>query len=675
MKRASRQQKILSIDPWLQNYASDIRLRMERHAKTRQILLGDYADLSSFANGYLYYGIHRSSDGWVYREWAPGADEIHLIGDFNGWNRTSHPLNRIGEGGNWEIRLKGKDALRHGQRIKIQITRNGERFDRIPLYIHRVLQNSDGSFDGQIWSPEQPFEWTDGGYGKRKIAPLFIYEAHIGMAQEEGKIGTYNEFTDNVLPRIHKDGYNAVQLMAIMEHPYYASFGYQVSNFFAPSSRFGTPDELKRLVNRAHELGMMVFLDLVHSHACANTNEGIACFDGTDDQFFHKGERGWHSAWGTKVFNYGKHEVIHFLLSNIKYWQEEFHFDGFRFDGVTSMLYLNHGLGESFVGGYGKYFSLNTDVEAVTYLQLATELIHAVNPFAVAIAEDMSGMPGMCLPIRYGGIGFDYRLGMGAPDYWIRMIKSGAPENWNLFEMWSELTTRRPQEKVIGYCESHDQALVGDKTIIFRLADAEMYTGMEKSYHSPAIDRAVSLHKLIRFITLALSCEGYLNFMGNEFGHPEWIDFPREGNGDSYAYARRQWSLADHPQLKYEQLLAFDVAMLKFARKHHLMNALDAENLWIEPEYAIMAFSKGGLVYVFNFHSQRGSEAFFLPVRTLGEGRYRVVFSSDRPEFAGFGNVDEKKEYVTENNPERGIGFRLFVPGLTAIVLEKYREP
>ena len=673
LKRTDTQQKIMKIDPWLQNYASDIRLRMDRHAEVRRALLGDHADLTSFANGYMYYGIHRTETGWVYREWAPSADEMHLIGDFNEWNRESHPMRRVDAGGTWEILLDGADALKHGQRVKVQVTHEGQRFDRIPLYIHKVIQDpSDRSFAGQVWEPEKPFPWTDGGYGRRKIAPLAIYEAHIGMATEDGCIGTYDEFTQNILPRIQKDGYNAVQLMAIMEHPYYASFGYQVSNFFAPSSWYGEPEGLKRLINTAHEMGMLVFLDLVHSHACANTNEGLSMFDGTETQFLRPGAEGWHEAWGSRVFNYGKHEVIHFLLSNIKYWQEEFHFDGFRFDGVTSMIYRNHGLGENFTG-YDKYFSLNTDVEAVTYLQLATELIHAINPFAVAIAEDMSGMPGMCLPIRYGGIGFDYRLGMGVPDFWIRMIKSANCSHWNLYEMWHELTTRRPQEKVIGYCESHDQALVGDKTIIFRLADSEMYTGMDRAYHSPVIDRAIALHKMIRFVTLALACDGYLNFMGNEFGHPEWIDFPREGNGYSFHYARRQWSLADNGYLKYSQLLAFDTAMLKFARKYRVMCKRDAENLWIDPNAAVLAFSKGGLIYVFNFHDTNDARDFTLPVHTVGSGTYDVIFTSDERAFGGFGRVDRMERYPSRPTA-RGESIVLVVPCLTCLVLEKSKK-
>ena len=656
-----KQYKLLKLDKALEPYVSDIDLRMQRFAETSKKLFGKTGDVSTFANGYLYYGFHRTKTGWVYREWAPGADEMHLIGDFNNWNPASHPMTKINEGGVWELELEGEDALKHGQRVKVRVTRKGNSFDRIPLYIKKVIQNkADSSFCGQIWELE-PFKWTDGGYGKLKPGMLCIYEAHIGMAQENERIGTYDEFAENVLPRIKAAGYNTVQLMAIMEHPYYASFGYQVTNFFAPSSWFGEPEGLKRLINKAHEMGLFVFLDLVHSHASGNTNEGLSCFDGTVSQFCHEGERGTHKAWGTKLFNYGKYEVIHFLLSNIKYWQEEFHFDGFRFDGVTSMLYMDHGLGDCFTN-YKQYFSLNTDVEAVTYLQLATELIHEVNPKAIAISEDMSGMPGMCLPVRSGGIGFDYRLGMGLPDYWIRTIKECPDDGWNLFEMWYELTTRRPGEKVVGYCESHDQALVGDKTLIFRLADAEMYTGMDRIYHSYAIDRAIALHKLIRFITLCLAGEAYLNFMGNEFGHPEWIDFPREGNGYSYKYARRQWSLSENGYLKYSQLLAFDKDMLTFARRYRLLYKKDARVLWIDNDRKLIAFEEGEMIFVFSFHPTMDTDDFFIPLEN--DNDYKCIFTSLRPQY-GEAACDETIEYHSNG------GLHVGVKHLSCFVLRK----
>ena len=415
---------------------------------------------------------------------------------------------------------------------------------------------------------------------------------------------------------------------------------------------------------------MYVLLDVVHSHASDNASDGLNLLDGTDNQYFIGGPWGWHPAWGTKLFDYGKYEVLHFLLSNLKYWLEEYHFDGFRFDGVTSMIYHDHGLGSAFTE-YSQYFSLNTNVDAITYLQLANELIHAVNPFAITVAEEMSGMPGMCLPIRSGGVGFDYRLSMGIPDMWIRLLRDYRDDQWDMGKIWYELTTRRPQEKNVGYCESHDQALVGDKTLIFRMADAEMYTGMDKIYHSPVIDRAIALHKMIRFITLVLGSDGYLNFMGNEFGHPEWIDFPRDGNGWSYKYARRQWSLVENGYLKYQWLANFDRAMLKFARKYRVLNKDDAVSLWIDQPNKIIAFSKGELVYVFNFDPERSAASLFLPVHTVGEGRYRAVFSTDEINFGGMDRISKEYVYHTQRVKDKGIGFEVYVPCRTAVVFKR----
>lgn len=672
MKNATGQvpYKILSIDPWLKPYYRDIDLRMQRNTEVRRQLIGDAADLTSFANGYMYFGFNRTEDGWVYREWLPGADEVHLIGDFNDWNRSSHPLTQT-EGGCWEIHLSGADALQHGQRVKIQVRRGKDTFDRIPAYIRRVVQDPlTKQFSGQIWAPPKRFFWTDGSYKKRKLTTPMIYEAHIGMAQEKEGIGSYREFADFNLDRIVELGYNTIQLMAIQEHPYYASFGYQVSNFFAASAWYGEPEDLKYLINRAHEKNLFVLLDVVHSHACPNTGEGLNMLDGTDAQYFLPGQRGWHPAWGTRLFDYAKHEVLHFLLSNLKFWQEEYHFDGFRFDGVTSMIYQDHGLGSNF-SSYDQYFSMNTNVDAITYLQLANELVHAVNPFAITIAEEMSGMPGMAIPIRSGGIGFDYRLSMGVPDYWIKLLKDTRDEDWDIHKLWYELTTRRPKEKNIGYCESHDQALVGDKTLIFRMADAEMYTGMNKSYHSPVIDRAIDLHKLIRFATLVLASDGYLNFMGNEFGHPEWIDFPREGNGWSYKYARRQWSLAQNGLLKYEWLENFDKAMLKFVRKYRVLSKPQAVNLWIDQQKKILAFSRGELLYLFNFNTTQSDPYFYLHAYTVGEGNYRAIFSSDDAEFGGQERITKEYIYTAKNQEGRGLGFEVYIPCRTAAVFQK----
>ena len=653
--------KILKIDPYLAPFAADFDLRMSRYAqKTEQL-----GDLSEFANGYAYFGFHKTPDGWFYREWAPGAEQLYLTGDFCNWQRYAYPLTPL-KNGIWELFLPG-DTLKHGDTVQTLVVSGGKELERIPLYANYVVQDPENhSWNAKVYDPS-PFPWSDEGFKPKK--KLLIYECHIGMAQEEGKVGTYDEFRVNILPRIKKLGYNTIQIMAIMEHPYYASFGYQVTNFFAPSSRFGTPESLKKLIDTAHKMGIAVLLDVVHSHTCLNTREGINEFDGTPYQFFHEGDRGNHPAWNTKCFNYGKNEVIHFLLSNLKYYLTEFHFDGFRFDGVTSMLYHDHGLGVAFTD-YGKYFSMNTDLDAVTYLQLATTLCKQVNPNAILIAEDMSALPGLCLPIKDGGVGFDYRLAMGEPDMWSRLLKEIPDEHWDLHHIYYELTTRRPKEKVIGYCESHDQALVGDKTLMFRLCDAEMYWSMAKDRQSLVIDRGLALHKIIRLLTMTLGGDGYLTFMGNEFGHPEWIDFPREGNGWSYHYCRRQWSLADNRDLKYHYLQDFEKAAVMLCKQSRILGAQDKQ-LWVDNEKKVLVYAKKDLLFVYNLHPENAYEGFPVPTDSLGE--YDVVMSTDDICYGGFGRVAHRS-YTSKTDEQCSPlhpTFRLYLPPRTATVLKK----
>ena len=655
--------KIFEYDPNLKAFEADFDLRKANYEKKKAELLQNATSLAAFANGHMYFGFHKTEDGWIYREWAPAAEAMYLTGDFCGWDRHAHPMTK-GENGVFELFLPGKDTLKDGQKIMTIVVHNGQELDRIPLYANYVSQDPyTTAWTAEISDPEE-FTWTDAGFVPEK--KLFIYECHIGMAQEEGKVGSYWEFMTYTLPRIKALGYNTLQIMAIMQHPYYASFGYQVSNLFAASSWFGKPNDLKALVNAAHEMGITVLLDVVHSHASKNTREGINEFDGTTYQFFHEGAKGDHSAWGTKCFNYGKNEVLHYLLSNLKYWMDEYHFDGFRFDGVTSMLYLDHGLGTAFTGNE-QYFSMNTDTEAVTYLQLANEMVRQVNPNAITIAEDTSAIPGLCLPIADGGIGFDYRLAMGEPDMWIKLLKETPDEWWDLNNIYYELAVRRPHEKVIGYCESHDQALVGDKTIMFRLCDSEMYTGMHKDHQSMVVDRGMALHKLLRLLTMSLGGEGYLTFMGNEFGHPEWIDFPREGNGWSVHYCRRQWSLADNPELKYQYLLAFEKAMVEMAKKNRVVGGADKQ-LALDNTDKTLVYKKGGAYLAFNFHPYNSYDGRLIEVDE--EGEYKVILSSDDYCFGGQGRIWHQT-YKAEKQEDGKIGFKIYLPSRTAVVFKK----
>ncbi|MBQ2916562.1 MAG: alpha amylase C-terminal domain-containing protein [Clostridia bacterium] len=656
--------RIFEFNPQLIPYEKDIELRMELYLKTKKRLLAKGQTLNDFANAHNYYGFHHVKGGWYYREWAPSAQQLYLEGEFNDWKKTSHPLTKL-EGGNWEIFLEGDDVLWDGCKVKVVVDTKLERTERFPLYTKRVVRDPVSLvFDAVVVDDKKTFKWTDKKFkGENE---LYIYEAHVGMAQEEARIGTYIEFADKILPKVKQAGYNTIQLMAIMEHPYYGSFGYQVSNFYAASSWFGAPDDLKYLVNKAHKMGIRVLLDVVHSHAVKNTAEGINMFDGTVWQFFHDGEKGEHPAWGTKCFNYGNDGVLHFLLSNLKFWMEEYHFDGFRFDGITSMLYHDHGLGTDF-NSNDRYFSLNTHTEAITYLQLANELIRQVNPDAITIAEDMSGMPGMCLPIEDGGIGFDYRLGMGLPDLWIKTVKELRDEDWNIFKIWCDMCLRRPGEKTIAYVESHDQALVGDKTMIFRLADAAMYTDMNKDCHNPVIDRAVALHKMIRLLTLGGGGEGYLNFMGNEFGHPEWIDFPREGNGWSYHYCRRQWSLKDNGFLKYQWLGDFDEEMISLAKNNDLFVQQMGDLMLNKEKEQILIFYRHGLLFAFNFNPDQSMANILVPVHQPGE--YTVVLSTDDEKFGGWDRI-EHMTYPTKKFDGKHY-VELYLPARTAVVFKE----
>lgn len=616
---------ILDYDPYLEPFKEDLSLRLFEFARTKKRLLGTDGSLVDFANGYKYFGFQQESKHWTFREWAPNAKRAWLVGDFNNWENNFELKQAYGA--TWEISIPG--MLPVGSKVKVKLLLpSGETVYRVPSYIMFAVPNERHELDGVIVQPK--YDWKNKS-PQLKEAPL-IYEAHIGISTEEYKINSYKEFTRDVLPRIKKAGYNTIQLMAIMEHPLYASFGYQVSNFFAISSRFGQPEDLMELIDQAHGMGLRVLLDVVHSHAVKNIEDGLNYFDGTENQYFHEGERGNHPAWKTKLFNYGKDEVIHFLLSNLKFWLDTYHFDGFRFDGVTSMLYHDHGLGTAFTD-YSKYFSLNTDIEAVTYLMLANELTHLFNPSATTIAEDMSAMPGMALPISSGGIGFDYRLSMGIPDFWIKQLKEKTDNSLDLLSLWWELTTRRPGEKNIGYSESHDQALVGDKTIMMWLADEEIYWKMDLNSQSLKIDRAIALHKLIRLITFSLAGEGYLNFMGNEFGHPEWLDFPRQENHDDFQHARRQWSLADNKDLRFQYLLAFDQAMINLERHYKFLESPEpVQQLWIKNSDKLLAYKKEQLLFVFNFHPSYEQE-----LQLQFPEKPELIFDSDDQKFGGFG--------------------------------------
>ena len=660
-------ERLIANDPYLAPYQKIISRRLQKIFQTRRRLTAGQTSLADFASGHEYFGLHLEDDQWVFREWAPNATGIFLIGDMTGWRESEDYALTSRPNGVWEIRLPA-EKLRHGDLYRLRMHWPGGNGDRIPAYARRVVQDPESLiFNAQVWRPESPYQWQCKNF-RRPADPPLIYEVHIGMSLEEGKIGTYREFTENILPRVTSAGYNTLQIMAIPEHPYYGSFGYQVSSFFAASSRFGTPEELKALIDAAHLSGLAVVIDLIHSHAVSNEVEGLSRFDGTLHQYFHDGPRGRHELWDSRCFDYGKYQVLHFLLSNCRFWLEEYRVDGFRFDGITSMLYLHHGLSKAFTS-YDDYYEEQVDEEALVYLALANDVIHEVRPDAITIAEDVSGMPGLAASAESGGFGFDYRFAMGIPDFWIKLIKEKSDEHWPMGHLWHELTNRRGDEQTISYAESHDQALVGDQSIIFRLIGADMYDQMHMDSDNLKVDRGLALQKMIRLITLATAGNGYMNFMGNEFGHPEWIDFPREGNNWSYHYARRQWHLVDDPNLKYQFLARFDRDMIETAKHHHLLNKNDLRLLYEYDDNKIIIFSRAGLLFAFNFHPEQSYPGYRFEAPS---GTYRLLFSSDDIKYGGHGRLANDEEHLTLLNREpdgETPHLSLYLPNRTALVL------
>lgn len=648
-------ERLSQADPWLKPYSKKLQQRLAYTGVYANKVLED-TPVDTFALGHLHFGLHKTDNGWVFRDWAPAATKIYLVGEFSSWKDDEAYALQQQQNGQWELHVPA-DTFKHLSHYKLHMYWNGGDDYRIPAWATYVVQDPKTKlFDAVVWDPKRPYEWHDQKF-KPNDDPLLIYEAHVGMSGEKADISTYKEFARDVIPRVKASGYTTIQLMAIAEHPYYGSFGYHVSSFFASSSRFGSPDDLRALIDTAHQAGLRVIIDLVHSHAVKNENEGISRYDGTLHQYFHEGNRGNHEQWDSRVFDYGKPQVAHFLLSNCRYWLDEFHVDGFRFDGITSMLYAHHGLEKSF-DHYDEYFK-DIDKDALAYLTLANKLIHEVKPSAITIAEDMSAMPGIAASIKDGGIGFDYRLSMGVPDLWIKHTKDIPDEKWSVSHLYHELTQRRAEEQTIAYAESHDQALVGDKTLMFRLADKDMYDKMRKEDESLVVDRAVALHKMIRLLTASLNGGGYLNFMGNEFGHPEWIDFPREGNDWSYQYARRQWNLAADKKLKYHYLGDFDRVMAKMLR----LLKKDPSHVVTNDGDHVLAFMRGDFLFVFNFHPERSFTDYGIKVP---KGDYSIVISTDGKAFGGFGRIDVGMTYPVFDGQ-----VKVYLPARTAIVLHR----
>ena len=308
----------------INNYNYQINSRLEHFKRQLDEIERNEGSIENFANSYQRYGLHlQPNNDIVYREYAPSAKGISLCGEFNGWNRDQYWAKRD-EFGCWTLTIpnnNGQPAIHHNTKIKCNVVLpDNSRADRNPIWSRYLIQDKGTFlFDAVFWNPPNQYNWNFSGHMSNPHS-LRIYEAHVGMSSNEEKVSTYREFADNIIPRIKRSGYTAVQLMAIAEHADYASFGYHVTNFFAVSSRSGTPEDLKYLIDKAHQNGLFILMDIVHSHASSNVADGINYWDGTDYLYFHGGSRGYHSQWNSRLFNYSSYETLRLLLSNCAYW-------------------------------------------------------------------------------------------------------------------------------------------------------------------------------------------------------------------------------------------------------------------------------------------------------------------------------------------------------------------
>eukprot|EP00741_Cyanophora_paradoxa_P005646 tig00000923_g5473.t1 len=703
---------LIGEDPSLAPYRADLQHRSDAYFRLLDRVSKEPGGLEAFSRSYEEFGLVRVTrggrSGIQYREWAPGARGVFLFGEFNNWNRTAVPCQRDPYG-HWTAWLPdhpdGRPQIPHGTKVKVSIlTEMGYHVERIPAWIrYAVQQHGAVGYDGVAW-------WEAPAFFHPRPAPpasLRIYEAHVGIATEE-----------------HRLGYTAVQLMGIQEHAYYGSAGYHVTNFFAVSSRFGEaagappsprlrgrlepapPAPRPRAEAAPAPVLAQVLVDIVQAHASSNVrppapppappprlespalpakvNDGINLFDGTDSWLFHYGAAGRHPLWDSRMFDFGNYETVRFLLSNLRFFLDVYNVDGFRFDGVTAMLYKHRGAHVSFSGAYGEYFGPQTDLDACAYLALANHVVHAALPGAVTIAEDVSGMPGLARPVAAAGLGFDYRLAMGLPDLWFRNMRV-RDEDWYMDGILAHLFGRRRLEKTVAYAESHDQAPPprpappppGPSPGAHRhrprsLPPAarrrwEIYTHMScSSPRTVTVDRALALHKMIRLITFGFGGEAYLTFMGNEFGHPD------------YAYARRQWHLIREHGLRFGYLLALEEDMIRLDDAFRFLPAPHRASTMHHEEHKVIAcvqynprlfWPSTSTLRGRGWGRTRGQEGYQLGVPWRGV--YHVVLDTDAPEMGGLGRRPRGAAYAASEAPAHGLpcSIRLDLPSRTAIVL------
>ncbi|XP_058788144.1 1,4-alpha-glucan-branching enzyme 3, chloroplastic/amyloplastic [Vicia villosa] len=548
----------------------------------------------------------------------------------------------------WLETRKGRKAwlkkyipgIPHGSKYRVYFNTTNGPLERVPAWATYVQPELDGRQAYAIhWEPppEDVYKWKN--QSPKVPKSLRIYEAHIGISGSEPKISSFNDFTDKTLPYIKEAGYNAIQLIGVVEHKDYFTVGYRVTNFYATSSRYGTPDDFKRLVDEAHGLGLLVFMEIVHSYAAADEMVGLSLFDGSNDCYFHSGKRGQHKFWGTRMFKYGDVDVLHFLLSNLNWWIEEYQIDGFQFHSLSSMIYTHNGFA-SFTGDLEEYSNQYVDKDALLYLIMANEILHVLHPNIITIAEDATYYPGLCEPTSQGGLGFDYYVNLSAPEMWSTFLETVPDHEWSMTKIVNTLVSKKENaNKMLLYAENHNQSISGRRSL------AEVLFGEideHSEHYKESLLRGSSLHKMIRLITLTIGGRAYMNFMGNEFGHPKRVEFPTSSNDYSYSLANRQWDLLEKDGV-HRDLFTFDKDMMRLDKNERVLSRGFPSFHHVNDSSKVISYVRGPLLFIFNFHPTDSYDSYTVGVEEAGE--YQLILNTDEIKYAGQGILRENQYF------------------------------
>ncbi|XP_047249302.1 1,4-alpha-glucan-branching enzyme 3, chloroplastic/amyloplastic isoform X3 [Capsicum annuum] len=540
-------------------------------------------------------------------------------------------------------------ALPHGSQYRVYFNTPNGPLERVPAWATFVIPDADGKQAVAVhWepTPEYAYKWKH----KQPVKPksLRIYECHIGISGQEPKISSFNDFISKVLPHVKEAGYNAIQIIGVVEHKDYFTVGYRVTNFYAVSSRYGTPDDFKRLIDEAHGLGLLVFLEIVHSYAAADEMVGLSLFDGTNDCYFHTGKRGLHKFWGTRMFKYGDLDVLHFLLSNLNWWVEEYHVDGFHFHSLSSMLYTHNGFA-SFTGDMDEYCNQYVDKDALLYLILANEVLHTLHPNVITIAEDATLYPGLCDQTSQGGLGFDYFANLSASEMWLALLENTPDHEWCM---------KNHNQSISGGC-SFAEILIGNSL-------------GKSSISQESLVRGCSLHKMIRLITCTIGGHAYLNFMGNEFGHPKRVEFPMSSNNFSFSLANRSWDLLENDV--HYQLFSFDKDMMDLDKNGRILSRGLANIHHVNDTTMVISYLRGPNLFVFNFHPVNSYERYTIGVEEAGE--YQITLNTDEKKYGGrglFGHDQNLQRTINRRADGKRICLEVPLPSRSAQVYKLTR--